>query len=492
MGGIFSKANRPPLPGAYFNWINQIAQAVQPGPGTVVAIPFTHDWGPFKEVVRVSSFGDFQAVYGSADDTDGYRAVKQAFIGEGLPGRGGAGEVVAVRWGGSAAAKSTHNFNNTTPASAITLTAKYEGTKGNDLKVTTQNHAADAAKNELLLFDGTTLLEKYVYTDTNITDLAAQINELSDWVDATMHITGVALATVSGTALTGGNDGTTLIGSDWTDIEDLLAVEDFDVFAPYNLTDDTIMTAAATWIGDLNDAGRRCFAVFGGDVDETITDALTRSGELANPNIINVGVGTLTDNTLGSGGVPLDLSTAMIAPRIAGILAARSEYKSLTSARLAGVDIKSGPDVADQQSAFDGGVLVFTRDSVAAAPVHVLAGVTTWTSTDAATDPTKPYLIYRQPKYVATMHGIEKDLTEWAEENSIGSGSIDDDKRAAIVAEVTSNLAQRAALGAVQEGFIVQIDQDPPPTPDDEFIALAISVKFGRSLEQIFFSVTVG
>jgi hypothetical protein len=503
MGGIFSKANRPTLPGAYFNFQNQQVSTVAASPGSAVAIPFTHDWGPLEEVVRVSSFAEFQDIFGSSDDTNGYRAVKQAFIGEGLAGRGGAGEVVCYRFGTSSAAKAAKTLNNTSAAAAITLTAVYEGTRGNDLRVTTQNYAGDSAYNELILLDGTTELERYRYADTDITDLAAQINDNSDWVTAGSVTSGTALAAVSASAFTSGNDGAAgsyggVTSGEWTTALDAVEVHDFAVFVAYALpssdgTGQGILTSVATWTDDQNDAGNRFFTVVGGSAGESASTAATRSGTYcASPNILNVGIGTVTDSTLGTGGTEQTLATNELAARVGGILAARGEYQSLTHARFAGVELTVGATTDELETAFDEGVVALARDSHAEAPVHVKTGLTTWTQTEADADTTKPYLIYRQPKYVRTIHGIETDLTQWAEENIIGIRQVNNQTREAVIAEVKARLLEREKLGSIQSGWTVGIDQNPPPTDTDEFVALTISASFARALEQVYFTVSVG
>ena len=174
-GGVFSKASRPKRPGAYFNWLAVQPADVAPAIGSVVAVGFTHTWGPLEQAVALTSLGEFLSVYGGDpnDPSEGYKAVKQAFQGEGVGGAGGAGTVIAYRMGDNGAAKAAKTIQNTagSPANAITLTARYEGTDGNNLRVTTQNNAANSANNDLLIYDGTTLLESYTYADTNITAL---------------------------------------------------------------------------------------------------------------------------------------------------------------------------------------------------------------------------------------------------------------------------------------------------------------------------------
>jgi hypothetical protein len=484
--GEFSKSSRPKRPGAYVNFEAVERQSVPPSIGSVVAIPIVHDWGPYKQNVLVGSLAEFQAVYGASQDTPGFMAVQQAFRGEGLAGRGGAGAVLVHRFGGSAAAKSTRTLSNTTPATSLTLTAKYEGTRGDDLRVTVQDYAADSSKTELILYDGGVELERYLFADTNINDLRDQINLNSDWVTAVANITGVALAPVSSVAFSGGNDGTTVVSGDWTNVMTALEPERFSVLSPFDLTDSSILASLKTWTVNLNSQGKRFFLVIGGALDETITTAVTRSGTLNDEDIINVGVGSVIDDgLLDVAGNPVVLSTSQLAPRIAGVVAQRGEAKSLTFARLADLRLRVGPTEAGILTAFDGGVTVLSRDSHSLAPVRIEKGLTTYTANSAQ----KPYTIFRTPKFVRTMQGLELELEQWSTETIIGELPVNDKTRDAVIAFVRSRLQARQSAGIVQPGWSVSVDPDPPPSDDDDFIAVLVGLHFGRSAEQVFFTI---
>lgn len=497
----FDKLNRPLLPDAYFNFDTQSAPVVPPGPGSTVAIPIVHDWGPFEVATLCTSFADFQAKFGSSDDTDGYRAVRQAFIGEGLPGRGGAGAVLVYRFGGSAAKAANHILKNTvgSPENAITITAKYKGSRGDDFRLTTRDHAADASKNELLLLDGTSVLETYVYADANITELGAQINAKSNWVVATVTKTAVALATVTSVALTEGNDGASLTAENWTEMLDQIALERFGVFAPYKLTDEGIIASINAWVIDQNDNKQKRFmAVVGGEKSETMEEANERSESLANPEVLNLGAGLYEDSTLGPNGTPFQVGPAELAPRIAGILAQKGEYAAITYARLAGLSILTGPTDAEIAAAYDGGTVALARDDDDEAPTHLKVGHSTWTEADAngelndQGDPVRPYIVYREPKYVRTMHGIQTDLGKYFRSEILGSRPVNDASRDAVVGEAKNVLAERQVLNVIQSGWAVGIDQEPPPSDDDEFVALVMELKFGRTLKQVYVTLKVG
>lgn len=490
MAGTFSKANRPKRPGAYFNF--QAAEAeptLGSSVGTVV-VPFTHTWGPENEVVELNSFGDFLSVYGrgSTDPavfTQGYEAVHDAFRGEGFGGRQGAGTVLAYRSVGSSGANASKAIQNTTPANGLTVSARYKGARGNDLKVQVVANAADSTNyNDLVVFDGTVEIERWRHAKADITTLAADINAGSDWLTAVANVGNVALGVMgSPSALTGGDDGSTLIAGDWTAFMSAVEPFRFSLLAPANLTDDSILASLVTWAQGLNSRGKRFMSVVGGAAGETMSTAVSRSADIDDPNFVNVGGGTYTDSKFG------DISTAQLAPRVAGILAAAGEAQSITFKRLAGVDIKLGSTEADIISALENGVVAIARDSHPEAPVRLEKGLTTFTDT---ADDNRPFSIYSVPKFVRTMHGLELELTEFAEVNVIGRLPVNDDTREYLVGQMAARLQAREDSGVIQDGWTVTVDTDPPPSDSDEFVALVYSIGFGRSLEQVFNTVVIG
>lgn len=490
MPGTFSKSNRPGRPGSYTNFKTlDVVRPPAPIAG-VVAVPITHDWGPFEVVQRVRSIQEFDALYGDSD-TVGRRAVLQVFKGEAVENQGGASEAVVIRMGAAAAAKADRDINNTTPAAAITITARYEGTYGNTL--TTQvvaNAAAPSTHQDLIISDADGELERFTYVKTEIDNLADDINANSEWVTATSTIDGTAL-TVDGSAvaLSGGNDGSTLIAGDWTAARAALDIERFGVFVPYALTDTALHAAMLAWVQDQNAGGKRFLAVFGGST-ATAAQAITDAATFDDPNVVITGGYTVTDETLidESTGEPHSLTPSAFAPRIAGIIAARGERASISFARLNDVEVVDGPTDAEVLSCLAGGVVTIGQDSHSIAPVRIEKGITSYTSdTDAV-----PNNIYSQIKFVRTMHGIEMDLTAFAEENVIGKLPVNNGTRETLVGRCTAIIAARADQEIVQDDFTVGIDNDPPATDDDDFIQLEYGIGFSRSIEQVFNTIYVG
>lgn len=492
MPGTFSKSNRPKRPGAYFNFVATQTETILPNSGSTVLLLVQHDWGPVETPTVLNSLGEWRSVFGPSTDTPGYKAAYGAFKGEGLPGRGGAGSVIAVRYAtGEVKATAVHNQSPGDTTAAITLTAIYAGSYGNDLTSTVEDNADDATNNrDLVIKVGGIEVERYTYAKTDITALGADINANSEWVTAVVNNSGTEAVKSTKSFTTGADGSVDVTAADFATALDLAETQRFGVLALDDIagtdwgggaTATSILASLKTWAQNLNQKGKRFLTVVGGALDETVTTANTRSGTLADSDFVNLGKGGVEDDSLGT------LSTSQLAPRIAGILAACGEERSLTFTRLQGCSPRNFATEAQILSAFDSGTVVLAKDNHPTAPVRVEKGLTTYVGGDS----NKPYLIYRNPKYVRTTHGIETDITEWAEINVIGQLQINDGTRAYVVGHARGVLKAREARGVLQSGSTVGIDQDPPPSPDDEFVALAYGIAFGRSVEQVFNTVVV-
>lgn len=501
MAGKFSPNSLPKRPGAYFRFVAREAEPIFADSQNTVVVPFTHSWGPAEEVVQLNSFGDFLEIYGQGgttppDYSPGYQAVHDAFRGEGVEGFGGAGTVLAFRQIGADAAKSTKALSNTTPATAITLQGIYHGSYGNKLSVGVTPNALDPTNtHDLVLYVEDAEAERYEYAKTNITDLAAQINGTgayvgrgSDWVRTTGAVTsGVVLATVSTPeSFTGGNDGSTLLAADWTALMTAAEPHRFSLFAAQALTDSSILASLKAWAQNLNVKGKRFITVVGGGTDGTpdsMSIARARSATLDDPDFVNVGGGLYTDDKFG------DLHPARLVSRVAGILAQRGQSMSITFARLAGLEIKTGVSEAEILQAISGGVVAISRDSNAIAPVRLELGVTTFTT---KTDEDRPVEIYSVPKYIRTMHSIETELTEFAEGQVIGKMPVNDGTRDYLRGQMEARLAVREETDVILGGWSVRVSQNPPPSDTDTFISLDYEITFARSLDAVLNTVTVG
>lgn len=485
----FSTGAMPVRPGSYWDFNALAPPPVYVNTEGIVALTFTHDWGPANTVQTLNSLADFIGIYGQGlalpDATAGYIAVEQCFQGEGLPGRTGAAQVLAYRIVGSGGATATASLQNTTPAAALTLTALYEGSFGDNITYTLVADAANPSTQlDLNIYVNGALVETYVFAKTDVSAAAAQINSKSAWVTATEVITGTALSTVaSPTALSGGNDGSSLVSGDYTAAMAAFAVERFGVFAAHDLEDSGIMTALATWQAGLNTAGQRFMTVVGGPDNDTATSAATRSAVFNDPNVVNIGVGTYTDVNFD-----VQLNTAMLAPRLAGIIAARGDSQGLSFSRLAGLSAVTGAQNADILAGLTQGFMTISRDSNALSPLRFEKGLTTYTTT---TNTSMPFWCYSNPKFVLTMQQLENDLKEWANDNVIGQLPVDQNSVDFILGFIKGYMKDLENNQVIQPGWTVIRNPIPAPTPQDDFVSILYGIAFMRDMEQVLNTVTV-
>lgn len=480
---------RPTLADSYFDWEAQANAATPPSVGGIVAIAATSDWGPVNDAQLCVTDDDFTTLFGGSD-TALYRAFKDALRGQGVAGKGGASAVLVYRQAASSAAKATHVLTNTTPATAITLTAKNPGTRANDFRFTVQTGSVGGTK-DLLILDGALVIAKYTSVATDLASLVALINETDDWFTAALNIDGVALTSVSAAAATGGLDGATLTGTEWTATFDALDRERWIGFAPYGLTDPTIRASIVAWIQQRNTVGLRSWAVVGGVIAEDMATASARSVAINDWQIMNLGRGTLhlTD-------VDRDCSTSEMVARYAGGRAWRGESRDDIFMRFADVDIIDGPSLDEEQQALDTGTIVFSRDTNVDAPVFIREAVNTYSDdSQSPTDPqghkTRPVALWRRVKNIAIQIGIELEVRDWARSGDIlGELPVNDKTRAIVLGRVKIAYQNREVAQVVQPGWSVA--EAASDTDDDDFVTYVHGFKPTRSLRQIFNVARVG
>lgn len=501
MAGDYNDAIRPTLPGAYTRYIAQRPATPPPAPGSLIALPITHDWGPLDVATLITDYGHFQQVFGIggvAADTPGSRAVYDVFRGEGLPGLGGAGGAIITRFGGAAAARMTVVLDNPAAADALRVFTRYETSKSG-FKVVASPIVSNVQTVDI--YDGTALLESYSFT-TNVAPALATLRDLINRTSKVVQIptdaTGVIVEGTTGLAsgtftLTGGNDGATLTAGDWSSAFESFANDDFAYLAPFNVpwaegavepapTNRSIIAAMVQWVKDECHRGHRVSAIVGGALDETVTSALARATACASEFIVTVGGPGVNDDRWGA------LSTAQLVPRIAGIYANRGETQAAHFARLAGTLPRpkaAGGAISlfDAETLTNGGVVAIMRDRYREAPTRLVKSINTYVGDTND----KPRVIYSNPKYVLSMQQFANDVEADAERYLIGRVVINAKTRDAVAARALKIARGREPL-AFNEGTKVLA---LPGEETDEFVMLQVTLVFGRALAQLFIQANV-
>lgn len=388
-----------------------------------VAVPITHDWGPINQVVACEDFEAFTEIFGESA-TAGRTAVASAFDGQGLPGAGGAGTVLVYRQAAAEALAASVQLKNSTPAMALKLTAKYAGTRGNSISASIAADVAEPTKNICkILFNGA-VVATYVYPKTNIKLLAEEINATEGSpVTAVAEITGVELTATAGTSLAGGNNGSTLINANYVSCLEALKFEPFSVLAFQNLTSSEILATTLSWLSEMVEKDRPVRLVVGGQSADTMAEAIARTAALESDHVINLGVGTYLDSLVNE-----TLSTAQLAPRVAGALASLGMSRSLTFARFGSLSIVTAPNGGELEEAINNGVTAFSEAIASDATVKIELAQTTYTT---KTNPQKLFAVFSDPRCIAIMDNYVRNMKQWGDENSIGA-TINEDTIAAV------------------------------------------------------------
>jgi hypothetical protein len=446
----------PIIPQTKIGFVGQSTPRIPPSLGGTVAIPLTHDWGPLgsematmldAKKLPLTQFAEWTDNFGDGD-TEGRTAVALAFEGAGILGEGGAGGVIPWRMG-TGAARAVATVQHTGNVNALRLTAKWAGTRGNDYSFALDDDPSDVTRDRLRIFFKGALIETYLYPATDVDALVAAIN-LRDAgnITAVSLVTGTALKATAGTALsatTAGTNGAALTGGDYTAALAGLEFRPFTLLAPANLTDGAVRASILSWVQTQADENRPVVFVEGGLGNETIDDAITRSVATADPHVVNLGVGTYHDDLLGK-----DLNTAELAPRIAGVLAARGTKRALTGAELGGLHIV--------------GSTVLIRTDSPDAELRVAKGLTTFTDDG---DEARPRRIFEEPRFIRIMDLFVRELRQWGDRTIVGNRPVNQDTRDAVRQKASQMID--ALLG---DGVIITKAQG---AEDDPFVRTPVT-----------------
>ncbi len=243
-GGTWTSQNKK-QPGVYINVKSNMTRGVSAGDRGIIAICEPLSWGPEGELMTINISDDFTPFIGY-DSTNS----KAIFLREIFKGSGhtrGPVKVMLYRPAttGSAKAKAT--------IETLTVTAKYNGARGNDISVSL---VADPDN------EGSFTVQTIVDGAVKDTQAGKTIADLksNDWV--VFSGTG-DLAASAGTALSGGVDGT-VNSAAYSTFLTALEPHTFNILI-YDGSDSTVQAAYVAFIKRMRDnLGKKCQAVMAG------------------------------------------------------------------------------------------------------------------------------------------------------------------------------------------------------------------------------------
>lgn len=508
-GGVWTTAAPTVRPGVYFNFVAAASAAVAPGPSGVVAVMGTSNWGPENVPTVIESPGQFDATFSTDEVTTLRAAVRGAFQGLNL---GGATQVIAYRLCGKAAStKKAEVEIKGASTSKLKLVAKYAGERGNKLKISV---AVSGNITTLKILEEAVVLETLVVEHSGgvtMTELGAALEAFAKTskylATGTITVTlgSEKTAAQTATAMTGGENGTTLVVA-----EDVKAACEafrllvFTAMVFANVSDfenaklekqkSPTQEELVAFIKEYNQtSGMRAFLVVGGETEEAFVAAKARAnkqpasegGNWNNPDIINLGrtdLKRLTDGTI--------LNTSQMAPFVAGAICQMGLRRSLTGIQLTGYQVnpKVSPSATEYTEAITTGVCMF--ENVNAETVMIASGVTSLVS--IAGSPYATYgtetLLHQNVRNVAIDHTIQNTLNT-ANVGEIGALLATQTGRNDFVASVLAFLKGLEKQNVLQPGSTVEVDTRYVSTGGALF--LRVGIGYVEAYERFFFTVTV-
>ncbi len=317
--------------------------------GTVAAL-FRSGWGPVAVAKQLASIEELEALYGTGD-----RVIvgQEAFL-------GGAEKALAFRLGGAGAVKAFRNLQDTTggaPVDVVKIEALYEGIRGNGFSLTIRDSLTDATKRQLLVYEGTTLLETIEFAKGAAGEVDALVAAVaasgSVWITASKLAPGNGtMAAIATQAMAGGVD-PTIVAQSYTDALAAIEAEDWNVLATDN-EDGAIATSIAAYIARVRTDGKKVMAVVAEPSSVAWATRCANAAAFNSEAVVYVANGfTKADGVSYEG--------YKVAGRIAGMIAGTPVTLSLTHAVIpTATGLVDGLTVDEIKQAIQSGALVFS------------------------------------------------------------------------------------------------------------------------------------
>lgn len=439
-GGTWSTQNKV-RPGVYIRFGAGNSDALAIGERGTVAICEALNWGPDSTVMTIEAGMDTTALLG-------YPINSLTFLREMFKGTNRTDapkRVLLYRKAATSAAKATKTIGN------LVATAKYNGTRGNDItiQIVSNVDTSDYTVN--------TIVSGVIMDSQNGTTVASLSD--NDWV---VFSGSGALAANAGTALTGGANGTEASTADATFLTAIEAY-DFDILA-YDGTSSTVMAAYVTFVKRLAEENGKYSQL----VCANATAPDTRY-------VINVVSGVkLEDGTT--------LTANQVVWWVAGAEAGAKYNESLTYAQYPGAVEVSSPLTNNQMiAAINAGKLALDGVNGVVRIETDINSLVTYTADIGK--------VYRKNRVMRLCNSLANDIYSQFSQSFIGV--------------VTNNDAGRERFKAAIVGYMIQLQAnegirdfnpaDVEVLPGTEIDAVVINLSFYAldAVEKIYMTVTV-
>lgn len=443
-GGTWTSQNKK-IPGVYINTVSKGIAAPSVGDKGVVAIGKILNWGEPGVIEEYIPGQDTTPLIGYDITSD-----KALFLREMCKGSdvtGGPIKILLFRFTGSGFVKASATIG------ALTATAKYAGSRGNDITIVIAANADDPTQ-----YDIETVVDGAVVHTQTLDDLDNLVS--NSWVDFTG--TGTTITTTAGTALTSGADGT-ISGTDITAFLTALEPYTFDIVC-CDIDDASIRSTYAAFVERVSQSiGKKCQAVMANGT------ALNSEWVI---NVIN--------------GVKLNDGTTLAANQatwwLAGAEAGAKYNQSLTYAQYPGA-VAANPKKTNDEvvAAVEAGNVVFIDDFDTVKVCTDINTLTTYTPTKGAE--------FSKNRVMRVLNQICNDTYEHFSKYFIGKVDNNDTGRNLMKGWLVGYLNEMQANNGIQNFDAEDVEVLQGNSIDSVIVNIAIMPV--DSVEKIYMTVTV-
>jgi len=343
MAQIYYEGQQKTRPGVYQRYSGE--QTVEQGSyDGFVAFIMNANWGEQSKVTKHGSIGSVREAYGTNDATD---AIEQIF-------KGGASTVYCYRLKGTGGAKAT-----VTADTKIIFTAKHEGNVS--LSVKLQSKLGDATKNELVVMNGTKVVEKFEYAvqETDDLDEIVEAMETSGYVTAAKATSATGKLTAGTYTLTSGVN-PTVTAADYADAAPQFEPYYYNVIAADSI-DGSIQAILRAYVESVEADGKNVMTVIGASTDTAFATRCSNAAACNSEKVVYFGGGWLDAEGNAIKGVKA-------VAYVAGVVAATPSSRAITRAQINGAaDVIEHLTNAQFETAIENGLLLVSsgpRDQV--------------------------------------------------------------------------------------------------------------------------------
>lgn len=442
-GGTWTSQNKV-RPGVYIRFKSGDPNGLTVGERGVVTIAKALSWGPVGQVVEIEAGADTTPFTGYDVTNENNRFLSEIFKGSNRTP--GPRKVLLYRLTGTGAVQAAATVGT------MTVTAKYPGTRGNDISVVLTEETDDT-------FTASTVVDNEIVDQqqgiTAISDLQA-----NDWV--IWGGTGDLTAT-TGTPLTGGLNGT-VNSAAYTAYLSAIEPYKFDVMI-YDGNDSAVMDAMVAFIKRIAD-------------ESGAYSQLVASGFASNPDSRYV-VNVMSGITLGDGTVLTPAQTAWWA---GGALAGAAYNQSLTYASYPGA-VSVSPLMTNSQyaAALSAGQFVLFAENGTVKVEQDINSLITYTEDIGK--------VFRKNRVMRLCSTIANDIYAQFSANFIGVVNNNEQGRSRFKGAIVGYLLDIQANQGIQN--FDPADVEVLPGSDIDAILINIAIQAVDSVEKIYMTIEV-